>query len=381
MNAFRVRHLENCLKHFEEVTTFKQPLDLFLKRYFQAHKAIASQDRAFIVENVYDLVRWKGLLDYVTPPPANWSNRLRTFFISDRWKAHTLNTRLEPHIRCSFPEGLFKRIDAAFGTKKAMQICNTLNENCPIFLRVNTNKVSRDKIFKYLTNKGVAVEKCVNSPVGLMLTHKQRLLDLPEYKQGLVEIQDESSQLVAFKIKVKPGDRVMDYCAGSAGKACVYATLMENQGKIFLHDIRETMLDQAKIRLRHAGVQNFELIPPRHPALPTLVGTMDWVIVDAPCTGTGALRRNPDMKWNYTDAKMFELVALQRDIFEKALPYLKPTGKIVYITNSILDEENVQQAKYFCHKHGLYLSEPPFHALPQSKGMDGFFCATFERRQ
>ncbi|CEM12941.1 unnamed protein product [Vitrella brassicaformis CCMP3155] len=382
MNAFRVRHLENALLNFEQVTSLKQPLDLHLKRYFQAHRQLGSADRAWICTQIYELVRWRGLLDYVTPPPSTWSSRLRTFFISDRWRAHTMNPRLPPHIRCSFPEALFRRIENALGTKKAIQVCNVLNEAPPTFLRVNTNQITRDRVYKFLQSKGVDVEKCVNSPYGLMLNHKQRLLDLPEYKQGLIEIQDEASQIVSFKVQAMPGDKVLDYCAGSGGKTLAFGPQMENSGKIYLHDAREYMLNVAKIRLRKAGITNYVLLPPSHPHLSRLQGQMDWVVCDVPSTATGALRRNPDIKWNYSDARLFELVGQQREIFEQALGYMKPDkGRIVYVTCSVLDEENVQQLKYFCQKHGLVMTEPPFHALPQTKGMDGFFCATMERRQ
>lgn len=380
MNAFRVRHLENCLCGFEEATLLKQPLDLFLQRYFRAHKAIGSSDRAWICDNVYEMVRWKGLIDYLTPPPTTWPNRLRTYIISDRWRGHTKNASISPHTRCSFPKELFSRIEMAFGTKKAMDICNILNEPAPTFLRVNTLKISRDRVYKYLLNKAIPLEKCQHSPYGLVLSTKVRLLDLPEYKKGYIEIQDEASQLVAFKVQVQPGEKVLDYCAGSGGKSLAFGPQMENCGKIYLHDTRDYLLRQAKVRMRRAGIQNYVLLCPRDPLHTRLHGLMDWVVVDVPCSGTGALRRNPDIKWNYSDKELFDKIGLQREIFEKAIQYLKPHGKVVYITCSILDEENVQQVKYFCQKHSMLLSDAPFHALPQSKGMDGFFCATLERK-
>ncbi|KAL8450430.1 hypothetical protein Emed_002518 [Eimeria media] len=154
---------------------------------------------------------------------------------------------------------------------------------------------------------------------------------MPEFQRGYFEIQDEASQLAALKVAAKPGDKVLDYCAGSGGKTLAFGPRMENKGKIYLHD----------------------------------------VVCDVPCTGTGALRRSPEMKWKYEDDKLMDFVALQRHIFSSALQYVKPkTGKIVYITCSILDEENVQQAKFFCQQHGLVLTEPPFHSLPTSHGMD-----------
>uniref|UniRef100_A0A0G4GZC8 SAM-dependent MTase RsmB/NOP-type domain-containing protein n=1 Tax=Chromera velia CCMP2878 TaxID=1169474 RepID=A0A0G4GZC8_9ALVE len=380
MNAFRMRHLENCLHQFEKAAVVKQPLDIYLKSYFSKHGNVQGADRAWITENAYELMRWQGLLDYVAPPPQNWSTRLRTFFISDRWRAHSLNERLPAHIRCSFPETLFRRIESALGTAKALNVCNTMNEKPTTFLRVNAMKTRRDKVFKYLLGKGLPVEKCAHSPVGIQLGGTHRLRDLPEFQQGYFEMQDESSQLIGFKVEAKAGDVVMDFCGGSGGKTLVFAPLMENRGRVYVHDPRDSLLMQARQRLRRAGIENYHLLPPRHPSHLRIRGKCDWVLVDVPCTATATLRRNPERKWDFSDDKLFEYVHLQREIFEKALAYLKPGGKIVFSTASVLDEENVQQTKYFCEKHGLYLSEAPFHSLPQSRGMEGFFCAVFERQ-
>lgn len=397
MNATRVRHLENALIHFDHLSSSShQPLDLFLRQYFAAHVRappalpahgdgrggrrinLNDADKAWVTAHMYEILRWKGLLDYVSPPPNTWPNRLRTYASSDRWRSHTLNSSLPSHVRCSFPESLFRRMETSFGTKKAMDICFVLNESHHTYLRVNPLRCSRDLLYKYLSNKEVAVEKCLYSHLGLRIVDHQRLLDLPEYKQGLLEMQNEASQLVALKVHCKPGEKVLDYCAGSGGKSLVYGTLMENKGKLYLHDIRPHMLAQAKIRMKRAGIRNFHLLHPTDRLHPFLKQKMDWVVVDVPSSCTGALRRNPDRKWNYTDKELYDLIDIQRDIFQKALEYMNPEGKIMYSTCSVLDEENVQQVTYFCEKHGLCLSYPPFHALPQSKGMDGFFCAVFE---
>ncbi|CAE8715482.1 unnamed protein product, partial [Polarella glacialis] len=162
----------------------------------------------------------------------------------------------------------------------------------------------------------------------------------PEYKMGYFEIQDESSQLIAQQVDAKPGELVMDFCAGSGGKALAFAPPMLNRGQVFLHDTRDTKLFESRQRFRKAGIKNYTILPPSHPLLPKLRGKMDWVLVDAPCSQTGALRRNPDMKWTYTDDRLWQWVAQQREIFEVALKYVKDDGKIVYATCSTLEEEN-----------------------------------------
>lgn len=356
------------------------PLDLFLRRYFQAHKFLDSADRAWISEKTYELYRWRGLLDHLTPQPHSWANRMRTFFLNDRWRSQTQNEKLPHHVRCSFPTELFARMEGSLGTKAASKVSNVLNEPPLTFLRVNTLRISRDKVFSFLLAKSVAVEKTVSSKSGLMLSSKQKLLDLPEYKLGYIEIQDESSQLIGQQVDAKPGEHVLDFCAGSGGKSLCIAPPMLNRGHVYLHDTRDTKLFESRRRMRKAGVTNYTILPPSHPLLPKLRAKMDWVLVDAPCSQSGAIRRNPDMKWAYSDDRLWRWVAQQREIFETALKYVKDDGKIVYATCSILDEENAQQVRFFCEKFGLYLSRPPLHALPQSRGMDGFFCATMERR-
>lgn len=382
MNATRVRHLENALglfEHTRKTETPFLPLDLFLRRYFQAHKFLDSKDRAWIADKTYELHRWRGLIDHLTDKPHNWVNRMRTFFMNQRWRAQTQNMKLPHHVRCSFPEELFARFERALGTKGAIDLCDTLNEPAMTCLRVNVSRISRDKVYAFLASRSVPVEKTLTSKVGLLLASKQKLLELPEYKLGYFEIQDESSHLIAQQVDAKPGELVMDYCAGSGGKALCFAPPMLNRGQVYLHDNRDTKLFEARSRMRKADIKNYTIVPPSHPLLPKLRGKMDWVLVDAPCSQTGAIRRNPDMKWTYSDDRLWRWVAQQREIFELALKYLKDDGKIVYATCSTLEEENAQQVRFFCDKFGLYLSQPPLHALPQSRGMDGFFCATMER--
>ncbi|OEH76763.1 nol1 nop2 sun family domain-containing protein [Cyclospora cayetanensis] len=363
MNAFRVRHLEQALQlYYAPHSTGHLPLDLFLRHYYNCNKSVGSNDKKFITEHIYQIVKWKGLLDHITPPPTSWPSRIRTYFVSDRWKLQTQNIKLPPSTRTSFPSELFARIENAYGTVKAINICNILNEEAPTYLRTNTLAISRDRLYSYLLNKGIAVEKSANSPYALVLPHRQRLGDLPEFHRGYFEIQDEASQLAALKVAAKPGDKVLDYCAGSGGKTLAFGPQMVNKGKIYLHDVRERMLREAKKRLKRAGITNYTVLTPGDPVLQKLAGAMDWltiprfafgagvtgrlgrcafvqVVCDVPCTGTGALRRSPEMKWKYRDDK----------------------------------------AKFFCQQHGLVLNEPPFHSLPTSRGMDGFFCATFSR--
>lgn len=384
MNAKRVRHVENALNLFDDARVAQcttLPLDLFLRQYFQANRqSLRPKDRAWVTEHTYELVRWKGLLSAVTPKPHAWTTLMRTYFVSDRWRSHTHSDKLEPYNRCSLPKELYDILDRNLGQKGAIHTSNVLNEKSVPVLRVNLLKNSRDQVLKFLESKDVMCQPTEHSDMGITLLQKQKLLDLPEYRQGLFEFQDESSQLVAKEIDAKAGQKIMDFCAGSGGKSLAFGPHMQNLGQIFLHDTRDTALLTARPRLRKAGIHNYTICPPGTPLLKHLWGKMDCVLCDVPCSGTGTLRRNPDMKWSFSEEKLWMWVATQREIVDAALKYMSPKGKLVYATSSILEEENLAQVRFFCQKYGLVLTKEPHHALPQSKGLDGFFVATLERR-
>ena len=380
MNAFRVRHLENCLRLFDSHKPEEYiALDLFLKRYFDSHKKIASTDQAWISDHCNQVVRWKGLLAQINPTKTDWAHKLQTYFKNRRWKSLSSDLKVPSHVRCSVPADLFARLERTFGTNKAVDLCNIFNEKPRTFLRVNTLAESRDRVFKQLVARGVPVEKSANAPAALVLSEPHTLRDLPEFRDGLFEIQDQASQIAAMQIKVKPGQRVLDYCAGSGGKSLVVGALMEGVGHIYLHDPRIRQLRDAKLRMKRAKISNYSITEPGHPQLSQLIGKCDWVIADVPSSGSGCLRRSPDLKWIFSESKLVEFLQLQREIFKEALKYVKRgSGKIVYITGSIFPEENEEQVKLFCDVHGLVISSTPVSSLPQSMGMNGFYCATLE---
>jgi 16S rRNA (cytosine967-C5)-methyltransferase len=220
------------------------------------------------------------------------------------------------------------------------------------------------------------ISPCSHSPWGITFHKKINFFELSEFKEGLFEIQDEASQLTADLVAVEPKEKVLDFCAGSGGKTLAFAPKMQNSGQIYLHDIRLAVLSEAQKRLRRAGVQNAQLLLPTDERKKRMLKEkMDWVLVDVPCSGTGTLRRNPDMKWKLDLSLIERLVAEQRQIFEQALSFLRPGGHIVYATCSILPQENQEQISFFQEKFKLELSKPPFHSFPKRGGMDGFFGA------
>ena len=333
------------------------PLDLAISRYFRARKWLGARNRREIGEGVYGVIRWKGLLDHQLEKP-NWGSRWDLF----QEKGAEAPDDAPAHVRCSFPKDVYERIESHY--PEASEICMALNGRAPTTVRTNTLKISREDLLKrwqHLPCKPTAL-----SDVGIQFEGRVQLMGTPERREGFFELQDEGSQLVAAMVEAKPGDQVLDYCAGSGGKALAIAAQMENRGQLFVHDIREKILLQARKRLRLAGVQNAQIGTGKK-------RSMDWVLVDAPCSGSGAWRRNPEMKWRFALDDLREYIRMQREVFAKALTYLAPGGRIVYATCSLFPEENERQAAHFAKQHGLQIVGEPFHSLPREGEMDGFY--------
>lgn len=365
---FREHHLLQLLESYDQQ---KLPLDLHINNYFRAHKALGSKDRAFIAETTYFLIRWLGLIDCLIDTPPTWEKRL-SFLPNFDWKAHQNNPDIPAHVRVSFPETMYNLLVDSYGSQRASELCLISNAPAPTTIRVNTLKTTRDEMLKLWQNQ-FEIVPCQQAPQGITFLKKLNFFSLPEFKQGLFEVQDEGSQLLAGLVQCAPCQLVMDFCAGSGGKTLAFAPLMKNTGQIFLHDIRSYALQDAKKRLRRAGIQNAQIIQSDDTKLKKLKKSMDWVLVDAPCSGTGTLRRNPDMKWKFTLEMVQRIIGQQRTIFEKALSFMKPQGRIVYGTCSLLPEENERQVEHFIKTYNLKIEGPIFQSFPSTDGMDGFF--------
>lgn len=371
---FREHHLFRLLEAYDLQTL---PLDLFISYYFRDHKALGSKDRAFIAETAYTLIRWKGLLNYLTPSPASWQTRYVQYQLLN-WEQIAYDSAIPLHDRVSFPLVLFQLLENSYGTKRAVELCYISNTAAPTTLRVNTLKTTREALMAQWQDH-YSFSPTLLSSEGLNFHKKINFFELPEFKAGLFEVQDEGSQLLAHLVQVKPGEQVLDYCAGSGGKTLAFAPQMHQKGQIYLHDIRPLALQEAKKRLRRAGIQNSQILLPDSPQLDKLKKKMDWVLVDAPCTGTGTMRRNPDMKWKFDAETLTRLVGQQRKIFERALSFLKPNGRIVYATCSLLKEENQEQLEHFLKTYSLTVEGQPFQSWPTISGMDGFFGVVLKR--
>ncbi len=367
-NFFRSHHLLTMLKSYEDQ---QLPLDLFISNYFRANSALGSKDRGYLAETIYGMARWRDLIDHLCGKSSSLEKKIE-LFESINPSDYLEKEEIPLHVRLSFPEILFDLIVNSHGLERAIELCSASNTMAPTTLRVNRIKGTRDELLGAWQEK-YSISPTQQSPNGIIFHKKINFFELQEFRDGFFEIQDEGSQILADLINVAPGQLVMDYCSGSGGKTLAFAPKMENKGQIYLHDIRPKILIEAKKRLKRAGIQNGQVIQPEDPKLKKIKKKMDWVLVDVPCSGTGTMRRNPDMKWKFTVEMLQRLAGQQRIIFEKALSFMKPNGRIVYATCSILKEENQEQVEHFIKTYNLQIDGEIFQSLPSIGSMDGFF--------
>lgn len=307
--------------------------------------------------------------------------------------------------RHNLPDWALPGFKARFGAalEEAMA---AMEQPAPLDLRANLLRTTREAAAAALAAEGITTEPMPFSPWGLRIADRRPILASKAYTDGLVEIQDEGSQLIALLTGARPGMRVVDYCAGAAGKTLAVAATMGNRGRIIACDVSATRLEGAVKRLRRAGVDNAErhLLQPGDRWVKRRAGQFDRVLVDAPCTGTGTWRRNPDARSRTQARDLEELVTKQREILETVAELVRPGGRLVYATCSVLPEENGSQVEAFLARHGEYEAVPVAEAwgeaftpanppgpppcdgrwmelAPHSHGTDGFFAAVLRRKE
>jgi 16S rRNA (cytosine967-C5)-methyltransferase len=268
----------------------------------------------------------------------------------------------------------------------------------PLDLRVNTLVASRDEVLEGLARDGFAAQPTPYSPVGIRIAGKPAINRHPLYARGAIEVQDEGSQLLGFLVAPRRREMVVDFCAGAGGKTLLMGALMQNQGRLYAFDVSDKRLNGLKPRLKRSQLSNVhpQLIAGENDArIKRLAGKIDRVLVDAPCSGFGTLRRNPDMKWRQPQERLGELIAKQRAITEGAAQLLKPGGRLVYATCSLLREENEDLVEQFLATQSEFRlidcqelldaqrinlqTGHYFHVYPHRHGTDGFFAAVLEK--
>jgi 16S rRNA (cytosine967-C5)-methyltransferase len=287
-----------------------------------------------------------------------------------------------------------------YGESEAEKICSSLNEQAPLTLRVNTLKASVEQCQEELRKQGVETTRTSLSPVGLNITKRINVFSLPVFRDGWFEVQDEGSQLLPILLDPKPNAKVLDVCAGAGGKTLEIAALMKNRGEIFATDINGFRLEELRKRTKRAGVQNVRV--QEIDAIEDLVDRykdfFDIVFVDAPCSGLGTIRRNPGMKWMVTEQTVNEVSEKQKAILHSSVPLVKPEGRLVYATCTLLKQENEEVIEEFLMLHpeftivklnadiplvqsvGGTSTDIFFKLFPHIQKTDGFFCAVLKKQ-
>ncbi|HEV2302243.1 MAG TPA: RsmB/NOP family class I SAM-dependent RNA methyltransferase [Stellaceae bacterium] len=414
-----------------------RPADDAAADYFRRRRYIGAKDRAAIAGHVYAVLRQRAALDWWlgragggAVPAARgrviaalaliegWTQeRIRACCDGDRFRpaplapaeerllrslaGHTLEHPQMPRaVRNALPEWLEPHLAQVFGVRFEPEMA-ALNRPAPTDLRVNLLKGDRDGARKALAAAGMAAEPTPWSPLGLRLAGRAPLSALAAFKEGLVEVQDEGSQLAALLAGVRPHMRVVDFCAGAGGKTLALAAQMRNRGTLVACDVSARRLERAAQRLRRAGVSNVErraLSGERDKWVKRHARSFDRVFLDVPCLGTGTWRRNPDAKWRSGPQDLAELVERQQEILRSAARLVKPGGRLVYATCSFLVQEDEAQAEAFLAAEpdfSLYPAERAWaeaiggvapgigrfaRLSPARHGTDGFFVAIFERK-
>jgi 16S rRNA C967 or C1407 C5-methylase (RsmB/RsmF family) len=372
-DLFREHHFFTLLETYD---LSRGSLDFFVSSYFRQHPQLGSKDRLYISGRFFRYMRQKSLVDALH---ENQEEPILSLLEEDLSVLLEKGQDLPPYIRYSCPQELYMTLQKSLGDKTD-SICQANMTEAPLFIRTNPIKTTRALLQQKLQEAGIETDEVPDTEYALRLKRRANLFSLPIFQEGWFECQDVGSQKIAELVQVKPKQKALDYCSGSGGKALAFAAGMQGQGQLFLHDIRNSALLEAKKRLRRAGIQNVQwILADETKKLQKMKGVCDWVLVDAPCSGTGTLRRNPDMKWRWTKEMLERIREEQRSIFEKALFFLKPNGSIIYATCSVLTEENQEQVAFFVEKLGLEQTAL-FQSFPVEGGMDGFFAAVLRKK-
>ena len=375
--------------------------DKVVQKTLKTDKRWGARDRKFVAETIYDMVRWKRLYDEIAGTKGHYSKEnlwknfavwavLKGYSLPD-WKqfAGTPSRRIKGKfdecqkvrkIRESIPDWMDEVGSKELGETWDKEI-KELNKQAKVVLRVNQIKISRNNLKKRLAEENIETEYIKGYPDALVLTERKNVFLTEAFKQGLFEVQDASSQLVAPFLEVEPGQKVIDTCAGAGGKSLHLAALMENRGQIIAMDIYGHKLTELKKRARRDGVHNIEnRVIDGTKTIKKLKGKADRVLIDAPCSGIGVLKRNPDSKWKLEPDFLDRIRKTQASILDQYASMVKPGGKLVYATCSILPSENEQQVKGFLKKHPEFAFVKENKVSPSASGFDGFYMALLERK-
>jgi 16S rRNA (cytosine967-C5)-methyltransferase len=400
-----------------QALAFQSPADTVLRGFFRANPKLGRRDRGIVAESVYAVLRrlatYRHLAGSATPR--------RLFLLGLRHHLRTLERPLDvalsdaerewlesaPHelpadapleLRAELPDWIVSRLRPALPDEEILALGLGMQGPAPLDLRVNTLLSNRADVLARLAATGIGAEATPHSPIGVRVTGKPALEHHELFTSGAVEVQDEGSQLLGFLLAPRRREMVVDFCAGAGGKTLLLGAMMRSEGRLYAFDVSAPRLQRLRTRIARSGLSNVQaeaVSSEKDVRFKRLAGKIDRVLVDAPCTGLGTLRRNPDLKWRQNPSDLADLQDKQRRILEAAAKLLKPGGRLVYATCSMLAEENDAIVD------GFLLAYPQFRALdcqgllaaqgidldcgerlrlaPHRHGTDGFFAAALER--
>lgn len=414
LHAAQRRHAESLLG---ELLQFSAPADQVVSRYFRSHRALGQRDRAFIAETTFAVLRRKRSLEAAAGSAHPRALVLAALIRVQGFSVRGLGEGLSPGdqavvervrgadtdgladaVRADLPDWLWSRLVAVYGATEAMRIAQGLLNGAPLDLRVNLAKMDRAAAIAQLASSGIEGRATPYSPAGVRLAEKPAINRDPLFEAGAIEVQDEGSQLLAYLLGPRRGEMVADYCAGAGGKTLAISMLMRGAGRVYAMDVSTKRLAALAPRAARAGISNVHTIAlsgETDARAKRLAGKIDRVLVDAPCSGFGTLRRNPDLKWRHGAEAITELAEKQGRILAAAARLVKPGGRLVYATCSILQEENEAVVEQFLRAadgfHPLSCTDllaaqrielnggPYLRLWPHVHGTDGFFAAAFTR--
>ncbi len=376
--------------------------DRVVHKVLKSDKRWGARDRKFVAESIYDSVRWKRLYNEIASTKNHFSRE-------NLWKFFTVYLVLKGYelpdwkqfdnipvrrikgkfdslqdsrvIRESIPDWMDKICEKELGGDQWEKEIAALNQQAPVVLRVNTLKISRKKLQTIFQKEGIETEVLKEYPDALLLVNRANIFKTDAFKRGYFEMQDASSQLVSAYLNVKPGMRVVDACAGAGGKSLHLASLMENKGQLIALDIYQGKLNDLKKRAKRNSAHNIETrVIDSTKIIKKLKNSADRLLIDAPCSGLGVLKRNPDSKWKLQPEFIEKIKQTQTEILDKYSQILKVGGQMVYATCSILPSENEEQVQIFLKNHPEFKFISEKKVSPFESGFDGFYMALLEKK-
>jgi 16S rRNA (cytosine967-C5)-methyltransferase len=416
--------LDELVAAVAAVCELSQPADKGLSAFFRARPGLGQRERGLIAETVYAVLRRRRLLEHIGAAHGSRALalaalvRLRGVSVRElaavtteaeaRWLADLKGgsrAALPFAVACDLPDWLIARLRAIIPDAELLALAQGLQQQAPLDLRVNVLKTDRESVLQRLVADGIAAKPTPYSPIGVRINGRPPINRHPLFLAGAIEVQDEASQLVCQLVAPRRGEMIADFCAGAGGKSLALGAAMRSTGRVYAFDVSPKRLAELKPRLARSGLSNVHpqaIASESDPKLKRLAGKFDRVLVDAPCSGMGTLRRNPDLKWRQTAEDIDELALKQAAILAAAARLVRPGGRLVYATCSFLPEENEAVVREFLAtrvqfqlktargelaKHRIELplldtqDDVPLRLYPHAHGTDGFFAALLERSE